>query len=414
MSASNTASTSAFSVRTMFVMVLVGIVCLAGIALLSAFEPELRSGDDGQAHALSKSSVGFLALTRLMENTGFDVARDRDGIEEDINNSTVVLTPSFATTSEQFLDYVREGPTVIILPKWFTQRDPKNKGWVKLVALTDKIDTLNILPENLRKNGLIIEAVGTKSYPLIYNNSATGSTYNFGTSQPIRSLRVIQGPNLEPVLVVPNVGAVIAKHKETNMYIVAEPDLLNNAGMANLNQALMAETFILDIMHEDDETPLIFDLSLNGFQRTPNLGRLFIQPPLLGATLCMVLAAILMAIQAAVRFLPPREATRVVALGKRALADNTAGLIRMGRREHRMGVPYANMMKRSVAKAVGAPISLDPIAQTAMLDRVSELSNSQFRLSTLMSEAGGVSNPTDLVKVASDLHRWKQETTREH
>jgi hypothetical protein len=100
-------------------------------------------------------------------------------------------------------------------------------------------------------------------------------------------------------------------------------------------------------------------------------------------------------------------------LGKRALADNTAGLIRMGRREHRMGLPYANMMKRIVVKAVGAPANLDPVAQTTMLDRVSELSNSQLRFSALVGEAGGASNPTDLVKIASELHRWKQETTRE-
>jgi hypothetical protein len=414
MSASNQASTGAFSVRTMLVMVLVGVVSLAGISLISAFEPELRSGNDGEAHALSKSSVGFLALTQFLEKADFYVERDRDGIDDDLNAfSTVVITPTFSTSGEQILDYFREGPTIIILPKWFSQPDPNKRGWVNLAATIDQKETLDILPANMNKDALIVQAQGTRTYQLVYNNVATGTSKSFGNSASIRSLRVISGKNFEPVLIVPNVGAVIAKYKESNVYVVSDPDLLNNAGIANLNQARMADAFFLDIMHEEDEGPLVFDLSLNGFQRKPNLGRLFVQPPLLGATLCMVLTAIMLALQAAVRFLPPREATRVVALGKRALADNTAGLIRMGRREHRMGLPYANMIKRSVVKAVGAPATLDPVAQTAMLDRVSELSNSHLRLSVLMGEAGGVTNPSDLVKVASDLHRWKQETTRE-
>lgn len=414
MSASHKASASGFSVRTMLVMVLVGIVCLAGIALLSAFEPELRTGNDGEAHALSKSSIGYLGLTRLLEKADYYIERDRDGIEEGVNDySTVVITPTFSTTAEQISAYFRDGPTVIILPKWYTRANTKNRGWVDLTIAIDKADVFNILPETFRKDAVIGEVTGKRSFPLIYNNTTTGSSQTFGASAQIQSIRIISGKNFEPVLIAPNIGALIVKHKERNVYIVADPDILNNAGLANLNHAKLADAFFLDIMHEEDEGPLVFDLSLNGFQKKPNLGRLFVQPPLLGATLCMVLTAILIAIQAGVRFLPARETARVVALGKRGLADNTAGLIRMGRREHRMGLPYANMMKRLAAKAVGAPATLDPVAQTALLDRVSELSDSQLRLSTLMSDAGGVTNPTDLVKVASDLHRWKQETTRE-
>jgi hypothetical protein len=85
----------------------------------------------------------------------------------------------------------------------------------------------------------------------------------------------------------------------------------------------------------------------------------------------------------------------------------------MGRREHRMSLPYANVLKRLVIKAIGAPANLDPVAQTTMLDRVSELSDSQLRYSTLLGEAGAATSPQELIKVAKDLHRWKQETTRE-
>jgi hypothetical protein len=414
MSASTKSSQSAFSPMTMMIMVLVGVVCLAGIALLSAFEPEMKSGNDGQAHALSKSSVGYLALTRLMAGSGFEVDLNRRGLEGGSNDySTVVLAPNLNTQGEQILDFYRDGPTVIILPKWFVLPDKKKRGWSQLYDTIPTLDTFDILPADLKSGSKLEEAKTPSAIALNYRSADGENEDNFGTTKPIRSLRTLSGPKWSAIVAGPNGGAVIAKYKETNLYVVADPDIFNNAGISTLGNAQLAETFFYDMASDEDEGPLVFDLTLNGFQKKPNLGRLMIQPPLLGATLCFVLAAVLVALQAATRFLPPKETVRVVALGKRALADNTAGLIRMGRREHHMGLPYANLMKRVVMKAVGAPASLDPVAQTAMLDRVSELSNSQLRFSNLVGDAGGATNPQDLVKVAQDLHRWKQETTRE-
>lgn len=414
MSASNKDSTSAFSPVTMLIMVLVSVVCLTGIALLSAFEPELKSGDNGQAHALSKSSVGYLALTRILSETGFDIKLDRSGLIDGENDySTVVLTPTLATAGDQILNFYRDGATIIILPKWIVGRDEDKRGWAKLVTIIPTEDTLDILPADLKNETKLLEAKSKTAVKLSYRSPATDDVTEFGATPEVQSLRTLSGPGWIPIVQGPGGGSVIAKRKDVNVYVVADPDLLNNAGMANRATAQMMESFLIDISSDEDEGPIVFDLTLNGFQKTPNLARLMLQPPLLGATMCLLLAAILVAMQGAVRFLPPRETVRVVALGKRALADNTAGLIRMGRREHAMSLPYANMVKRIVSKAVGAPASLDPVAQTAMLDRVSELSNSQLRFSSLVSEAANTSNPTELVKIAGDLHRWKQETTRE-
>jgi hypothetical protein len=414
MSASTKSSQNAFSPVTMLIMVMVGVVCLAGIALLSAFEPEMKSGNDGQAHALSKSSVGYLALSRMMEKSGFAIDFNRRGLEDGENDySTVVLAPTMNTTGEQILDFYRDGPTVIILPKWFVVPDKNKRGWSQLFDVIPRRETMGLLPPDLETGSKLEEADKPAALNLQYRSADGENEDSFGTTAPIRSLRTLSGPKWRAIVAGPNGGAVIAKYKETNLYVVADPDIFNNAGMASLGNAKLAETFFYDMASDEDEGPLVFDLTLNGFQRKPNLGRLMIQPPLLGATLCFVLAALLVALQAATRFLPPKEAARAVALGKRGLADNTAGLIRMGRREHHMGLPYANLMKRVVMKAVSAPANLDPVAQTAMLDRVSELSDSQLRFSHLLGDAGGVSNPQDLVKVAQGLHRWKQETTRE-
>ena len=74
--------------------------------------------------------------------------------------------------------------------------------------------------------------------------------------------------------------------------------------------------------------------------------------PCLGATLCLAAAALLMALQALTRFGAPRQAGRAIALGKRALADNSAALIRLARREARMAPRYLDLTRASVAATV--------------------------------------------------------------
>ena len=70
----------AFSPMVMLVLVLVGCVSLAGLGLLAAYEPELRSGDNGQGHALSRSAVGFAAVARLLERSGTPVVMRRGAL----------------------------------------------------------------------------------------------------------------------------------------------------------------------------------------------------------------------------------------------------------------------------------------------------------------------------------------------
>jgi hypothetical protein len=413
MSAQKSTQTQAFSFRTMLALVLVGVLCLAGIGILSAYEPELKSGNDGQAHALSRSSVGYLALARLLEKEYYDVILDRKGIAEDYSDAVVITTPTVSVEGERLKPFLRDGPTIIVLPKWLVNRDEEKRSWSNLMGRLPPDEALDILPDDVKSETSLSEASQTLTVNLTYRSPFVGGTMaSFGQSKAIKNLRSIKGADWSAVLAGPDGSAIIAKHKKLNLYVVADPDIVNNAGIANLPNARFMVHFLTDISNDDN--PIIFDLTLNGFQRQPNLGRLFIQPPLLGATLCFVLASLLVAIQAAIRFLPPLEAGRVVALGKRVLADNTAGLIRMGKREHLMAVPYANMIKRQVAKAVGAPASLDAEAQTAMLDRMGELSQSDRRFSSLLSEAATTPDPAALIKLAQNLHAWKQETTREH
>ena len=93
-------------------------------------------------------------------------------------------------------------------------------------------------------------------------------------------------------------------------------------------------------------------------------------------------------------------------------SDNTAGLVRLARREPHMALPYAQIMRATVARAIGAPRGLEDDALNAFLDRVGRTVGAHDAYSALAEQARTAKTPGDLIKVAAALYRWNQEMTR--
>jgi hypothetical protein len=124
-----------------------------------------------------------------------------------------------------------------------------------------------------------------------------------------------------------------------------------------------------------------------------------------------VAAALLAGIAAAIRFGPIRRATPPYAMGKGALVENTAGLIRMARREHRMAEGYGRLCRDLAARAVGAPRQLEPAQLDAFLDRLSAQRDVPL-FTDLMTAARGAKGLADLIAVTRKLYDWRLEMTR--
>jgi hypothetical protein len=137
------------------------------------------------------------------------------------------------------------------------------------------------------------------------------------------------------------------------------------------------------------------------------------EPPLLGATLCALLAALLMGVHAAVRFGAPQEGGRALALGKQALADNSAALIAMVGREHRIVPRYAAAIRRRVARIVGVPPDTRDDVLNELLDRQRRRNDPAPPLAELIAEAQSAKNASDALKVARKLYRWRRDMIHE-
>jgi hypothetical protein len=156
---------------------------------------------------------------------------------------------------------------------------------------------------------------------------------------------------------------------------------------------------------------LRFDVTLNGFSRGQNAGRVMLEPPWLAATLCGVAAAVLMGLHSLGRFGPTLARGRAIALGKRALVDNSAGLVRMARREAELAPAYAALTKAQVARTGGAGRAGRAADDSWLADLARRAGAADPAALTAQAEAA--KTPDDLLAVGRTLYQWRLEITRE-
>jgi hypothetical protein len=168
---------------------------------------------------------------------------------------------------------------------------------------------------------------------------------------------------LHDPLVFDGAGHALASHvlgeKDSEYYIdaqwtvfVTEPDLMNNYGLADEDRAAMALELIR-YAHFDQGKAITFDLTLNGMGSAQNLLTLAFRPPFLAATLCLLIALLVVGWRAFRRFGPPRAEQPATAFGKSRLVANSAGLILRARRLGLLTSPYARLEERRIARKLG-------------------------------------------------------------
>ena len=104
---------------------------------------------------------------------------------------------------------------------------------------------------------------------------------------------------------------------------------------------------------------------------------------------------------------------RAIALGKQALADNSAGLVTMARREARMAPGFLALVRRRLAREIGAPRTLTETQVSAMFDRLGPDPETGRVFSQMEAELKQpAAGRDDLLAKARALYRWRKEVIR--
>ena len=391
-----------FSPVVALALVAVGALSLLFYLVFSAYAPDYSGEGDTRTNAVSRSAVGFAGLASFLRLQGIPVLLSRGLDEEEFEKtSLVILTPGPNVTIEEVLAVTYLEPALIILPKWLAAPDPLQPGWVRNAGLIPAERLAERLFDSDTPASLS-QAIGVT--PVRLHMGFDGKE---ATPAPINALQTMSGDKWTGYVTDQQGRTLLARLEGSETYVLAEPDLMNTHGLRDLATARVATAIIQSI--RDGDGPVVFDLTLSGYRRSLNALRLAFEPPLLGATLCALLAALLMGVHAAVRFGAPLESGRSLALGKQALADNSAALISMAGREHRIAPRYALAIRRRVARIVGVPSDTRDEVLNDLLDRLRRRNDSTQPLAALVREAKNAEDASDALRVARKFYRWRRD-----
>jgi hypothetical protein len=389
-----------FRTRTVILILAIGVLGFVGMLVLGAYAPDLRSGRNGGAHALSNAAVGFSGIVQLARATGRNpqIVRDPHMMGgEDL----IVFTPDVGTQDISLGINGRSAkPTVFIFPKWQVMGDPAHTGWVRYVGVKSAEDPEAVLAPT-HKLKVFRHASGGR--PLITTGNLPAEI-RFTAPRPVQT---ISGADVHPLITDEAGRAVVAQLGEGPLYVIADPDLLNNLGVSDAHQAASALA-LLDWMNSSGSKEIDFDVTVNGLGHSRSPLKLAFDPPFLAMTLAIVAAVLLAAWQATARFGSPRRPERAIAFGKAALIDNTATLVRKAGRQATLGARYVDVIRDRAAIVFGMSPRLRDAALDAQLDRL----DGRARFTELAEAARTAKDRHSALSAARALHRWLWEKTR--
>lgn len=382
-----------FDPRVVAGLVAAGVLAFFAFLLLSTFADSFAgTRRDGRAHALSVAATGYAGAVRLAGESGLGSRLIRDagalGTED-----LVVVTPEDVWIGppddrgwlersgklRAFLAARGARTTLIVLPKWLTQAHPARAGWVRSVGGAGKPG---------------------------HGGVARGVEFLDGLTVPMPTRPATARPTgWRPLLIAPDGEPLLLQRGQAPLYLLIDPDLLNNHGLRDAARARGAMA-LLAALKPTGSGPIAFDLTVNGLGARPSAAKLLWEPPVLPFTIALFVAALLAGLAGWVRFGPARAEARGVAFGKATLVANVAGVVRMAGAEHRMGPAYADAQGERALRAAGAP-PLPPEARAAFLDRLGPEPFSA--LADRLRQAGG---RDELVRAARALHSWVGDLKR--
>jgi hypothetical protein len=260
------------------------------------------------------------------------------------------------------------------------------------------------VPEGVLAPGLRIKIARAKGHgePLrVADPAAAPADLRFLAPAVVQTM---SGKELKPLITTPAGSIVLAKVSNRALYVLSEPDLINNHGTGDERQA-RAALALLDYLNSTGATSVLFDVTANGLGRSRSPLKLAFDAPFLAVTLIIFAAMLLAGWQALVRFGPVRRPERAIAFGKRALVDNSAALIRKAGREAHLGARYVEVIRDRAIMLFRLSPALD--AQT-LRSRLESL-NPRRSFSSAADAAEQATTRDELLNAARSLHHWIEE-----
>jgi hypothetical protein len=380
---------------------IVAVAAVAGVSLIVTVVL-MVVGDDvtrrptAGANSYSTSAIGHLGLVRLLERLDVPVRVSRGGSTGQATDGLLIVAEPTLGADDLSLLVGRARRVLVVLPKWRGRVAP-GRAWLTDVAPVPIVEVEAVLAAiglphaEVRRGGGLVSAAGGWPAPEIIEPQAIGGT------DVVREVAAGAG------------GALVARVDRDGgpLYVLADPDVLSNAGLRRPANAQFAAALI---EHLRDGGPVVVDETAHGFTRTASLARALFEVPLVLATVQGLVCAVLAVWAAMMRFGPRRAPPPPRAPGKEFLIHNTAALLAYGGHHGHALARYLQLAIAAVRTALHAP-ALAPPAAAAWLEQVRIARGGRISLAELEQAVPRATTPGQIVEIANQIFRWRMEMT---
>jgi hypothetical protein len=383
---------------------LVFTIVLAVIGLLTAVLTSVFSEDDKSAAPdatlSSESAIGHKAFLTMLGDLQLDAQADTNPLMAMIGGDGVMifLEPNPSEIAPADLKRRFKGTAVlVVLPKWLAVPDTEKPRFIQAAQWMES-KAVQEMARTVAADATIERA----TVPVTFGKSA------FNIAPLLTRPQLIVSSKLTPLIAAPE-GILLGSTKQgkTTIYILSDPDLLNNHGLVKGNNAAL-DVRIVDKAR--NKGMINFDGSVQKFHGAVSMWRQLFLPPLLGLLLLTLAGIGLLIWHSAQRLLPPRKVDAGLARGKLGLVENSAALF--DPLEHRRF-----LKQRYLDSAVADIAAIMPgvaRAQGTARIRALEALGANRKVSDSFSD---LQNLVDIEGVSASvasrrIYAWKQEILR--
>ena len=397
---------SVFSPRLLIVWI-VGAVLVFAISIFFMSGAELGGPDTFGASTFSRSAVGHEGFADVLQQLSIPVVKSRASSLEKLSPGSVLVIaePTHTSDIENTVRGLLKAKTVLlVLPKWFVVPNPDKPGWIAQAGegpLSDAQWTLGLVAPR----GEVTRERGTVNW----------TTNALGIAPTIDApIQLVRGDRLRPIIGAME-GMLVGEisDRDHKVWVLADPDVINNHGFANGSNAALAIALINKL--GNGEAGAVFDETVHGLvvsAKSPF--RLLFTFPFVVATMQALIAAALLLWATIGRFGAPQSVPPPLSAGREGLLQNMAKMVEFGGHQDVMVRRYVQETVRDVASQLHAPRELSGNGLIAWLQRVGLARGVTIDCEAVLLEAAESApsrrrNASVLVRLARDIHQWRGE-----
>ncbi|WP_262692713.1 hypothetical protein [Kordiimonas aestuarii] len=401
------ANDAPFSNKTLFWIILLGILATLGVAVTSVFQGDGRYETSAGTNSFSKSAVGHAAWVELLKSDGWRMLQSQHNTFDKLNEKAALflLEPVGPPGRKRINDLIDFSPMLVVLPKRRTGPHPFKAGWIGSQHLLPA-RTPQTIAQNLLEDAEVIRPDATpKNWQHDFSATAVPD---------IDDLQLIKSDLLAPIIATGD-GILFGKLKLAGaqpVWVLSDPDLIATHGLARGWNAAIAQT-VAQTVAEGTDT-IIIDEVVHGFTATPSLGKAMFEHPFVYLTIAGLLALMVFLLAQTRRFGAPWRANVEVADSKTVFVENAARILHLAEKEQEALLRLMDDQALEVARKLRAPSELERNRLEAWLDDQGQKRGISVTFSTIRRRVQRIREDDDsrqhrLLIHANQFYTWRQE-----